>query len=51
MKRIEDFTLNALMEMREDAKQGRKTRFTIAEINAESDRRHRLNTPFDERNL
>jgi hypothetical protein len=42
MNEIRTYTLNELMEMRERAKQGKKTTFTIQQINVESDRRRDL---------
>jgi hypothetical protein len=39
MNEIRQYTLNQLMEMRVKAMDGKKTKFTIQEINVESDRR------------
>lgn len=47
--KIETVSLRELLSMRETARKGRKTPFTIAEINAESDRRHQSNLTFQDR--
>ena len=49
MMKIKTISLRELLSMREKARNGRKTPFTITEINDESDRRHQSNLTFQDR--
>jgi hypothetical protein len=49
MKSITEYSLKSLLGMRVEALRGKKTPFTVKEINDESDRRYRLTMTIEEK--